>query len=64
MLLTQTVTMKMMSTRTATHFRLPLEAKGVVLASLQDEVEEAVEYARTYLNISQIKYRKVWYKLS
>ena len=29
----------------ATHFRLPLEAKGVLLDSLQDEVEEAVEYA-------------------
>ena len=29
----------------ATHFRLPLEAKGVSLATLQDEIEEAVEYA-------------------
>jgi len=29
----------------ATHFRLPLEAKGVSLATLQDEDEEAIEYA-------------------
>ena len=28
----------------ASHFRLPLEAKGVVIATLQDEVEEAVEF--------------------
>ena len=47
----------------ATHFRLPLEAKGVSLISLPDEVEEAVEYARTYLDINRTEYRKVWYKL-
>lgn len=47
----------------ATHFRLPLEAKGVSLVSLQDEVEEAVEYTRTYLDISGTEYRKVRYKL-
>ena len=27
------------------HFRLPLEAKGVSICSLSDEVEEIVEYA-------------------
>ena len=48
----------------AMHFRLPLEAKGVSLVSLQDEVEEAVEYARTYLAIHRTEYRKVWYKLN
>ena len=47
----------------ATHFRLPLEAKGVSLISLQDEIEEAVEYTRTYLDINCTEYRKVWYKL-
>lgn len=47
----------------ASHFRLPLETKGVSLFSLQDEVEEAVEYARAYLDISHTEYRKVWYKL-
>ena len=47
----------------ATHFRVPLESKGVSLAALQDEVEEAVEYARMYLDISRTEYRKVWYKL-
>ena len=29
----------------STHFRLPLEAKGVSFVTLQDEVEEAVDYA-------------------
>lgn len=29
----------------ATHFRLPLEAKGIALATLQDEAENVVEYA-------------------
>ena len=47
----------------ATHFRVPLEAKGVSLATLQDEVEEAVEYARAYLDIDRTEYRKVWYKM-
>ena len=43
----------------ATHFRLPLEVKGVSLATLQDEIKEAVEYARTYLDINRTGYRKV-----
>ena len=47
----------------ATHFREPLEAKGLLVFTLPDEVEEIVEYARTYLSISQTPYRKVWYKL-
>ena len=45
------------------HFRKPLEAKGVTLASFQDEIEEIVPYARKYLNISSEGYQKVWYKL-
>ena len=44
----------------STHFRLPLEAKGVSFLSLQDEAEEVIDCARTYLNICQIEYRKVW----
>ena len=47
----------------ATHFRLPLEAKGIALATLQDEAENVVEYARAYLDISRTPYPKVWYKL-
>ena len=47
----------------AAHFRLPLEAKGVSLSGLQDEIEETVEYAGVYLDISRTEYRKVWYKL-
>ena len=45
------------------HFRDPLEAKGVNLASIQDEVEEIVPYARKYLSIDQEGYQKVWFKL-
>ena len=43
----------------SSHFRLPLEVKGVSFVSLQ----EVVDYARTYQNISQTEYRKVWYTL-
>ena len=45
------------------HFREPLEAKGVVLAGIQDEIEEIVQYARKYLGIEQEGYQKIWYKL-
>ena len=34
-----------------------------MIASLQDEVEDAVEYARSYLDIDCLEYRKIWYKL-
>ena len=44
-------------------FRAPLEARGVDLTSILDEVEDIVEYARTYLRISTDSYRKVWYQL-
>ena len=47
----------------ATHFRLPLEAKGIALATLQCKAENVVEYARAYLDISRTPYTKVWYKL-
>ena len=32
------------------HFRVPLEAKCVSLSTIQDEVEEAVHYARSFLS--------------
>ena len=44
-------------------FRVPLEAKGVNLSSLHDEIEEVVDHARRYLSIDKICYQKVWYKL-
>ena len=47
----------------ALYFQIPLEAKGVVIASLLDEVEDAVECARRYLDIPRTEYQKVWYKL-
>ena len=33
----------------STHFREPLEAASVNLASIQDKIEEVVDYARNYL---------------
>ena len=44
-------------------FRDPLEAKGVNLSSLHDEIEEIVDHARRYLSIDKVCYQKVWYKL-
>ena len=44
-------------------FRAPLESKGVSLEMIQDELEEVVDYARTYLPIGTESYRRVWYKL-
>ena len=46
-----------------TAFRAPLESKGVTLETIQDELEEAVGYARRYLRIGTESYRKIWYKL-
>ena len=44
-------------------FREPLEAKGAVLAEIQDELEEVVEYARRYLSLDRNGYHNTWYKL-
>ena len=47
----------------SSHFREPLEAAGVSLASIQDEIEEAVDNARNYLRIGSESYQKIWYRL-
>ena len=47
----------------ATTFHEPLEAVGVSLLVLQDEITEIVEYTRSYLSIEREDYHKVWYKL-
>ena len=47
----------------STQFRDPLEAAGVNVSSLHDEIEDAVEYARNYLSLESTHYRKVWYNL-
>ena len=47
----------------ATTFHEPLDAVGVSLLVLQDEITEVVEYARNYLSIERENYHKVWYKL-
>jgi hypothetical protein len=44
----------------ATTFREPLEAVGVNLLVLQDQITEVVEYAQSYLSDA---YHKVWHKL-
>ncbi len=49
--------------RIATTYREPLEAVGVNLLVLQDQITEIVEYARNYLSIEREEYHKVWYKL-
>ncbi len=46
-----------------TIFRDPLEAKGACLSSLDDELEEAVQFCRKYLDVQLEDYMKVWYKL-
>ena len=49
----------------ASTFKEPLEAVGVNLLVLQDQITEVVEYARSYmyLSIETEAYHKVWYKL-
>lgn len=44
-------------------FLAPLEAKSVAIESIQDEVEEAVDYARKYLLSGTDSYKTTWYKL-
>ena len=38
-------------------------ATGVNIPSMQDEIEDAVVYARSYLGIETTDHRKVWYHL-
>ena len=44
-------------------FRAPLQAKGVDLTAILGEIEDIIEYARTYLRIGSESYRKIWYQL-
>ena len=46
-----------------TIFREPLEAKDACIFSLQDELDEIVDFYRKYLENQAEDYRKVWYKL-
>ena len=41
----------------------PLEARGVSLSSLLDDIEDAIDYARRYLALESTNYRKVSYSL-
>ena len=47
----------------STCFWEPLEAAGVNLACIQDEIKDAVDYARNYLRIGSESYQKIWYRL-
>ena len=44
-------------------FRQPLEAKGGTLFTIDDEVDEIVDYCRSYVNYTVDNYRRVWYTL-
>lgn len=46
-----------------TLFRVPLEARGADLATLDDEIENTVDYARQFLGLETTDYRKVWFSL-
>ena len=46
-----------------TVFREPLNAKNTCIFSLQDEIDEVVDFYRKYLEIQAEDYKKVWYKL-
>ena len=41
----------------SSQFRNPFEATGVNVSSLQDEIEDAVEYAQQYLSLESTPYR-------
>ncbi len=43
------------------HFREPLDVVCANLASIQDEVEEVIDYARKYLSIQSESYLKIWH---
>ncbi len=44
-------------------FMNPLEAQSVTLFILVDEIEDTVDYARSYLTLETTDYRKIWYSL-
>ena len=44
-------------------FHQPLKSQKINLLTLQDEIEDAVDYARMYLSLESTNYRKVWYLL-
>ena len=44
-------------------FRAPLEAKGMCAVSVQDELEDVVDFARKYLPLGTLGYRNIWFKL-
>ena len=47
----------------SSNFRNPLEATGVDIPSLHDEMKDVVIFAWEYLSIETTDYRKEWYNL-
>ena len=45
------------------HFQASLEVYEVDLSSILDETEDAVLYARHYLNIQKESYKRIWFLL-
>ena len=45
------------------HFRKPCEAKGITIATFQNEIEDIVDYACKYIDINSSLYQKAWYNL-
>ena len=45
-------------------FRAPLEAKGVDLSSIDDEVDDMMRYARSYLRLRRDSHHQVWCQLA
>ncbi len=40
-----------------------LKTKGMCVASVQDELEDVVDFARKYLPLGIMGYQKIWFKL-
>ena len=45
-------------------FRAPLKAKSVDLSSIDDEVNDMLRYARSYLRLRRDSHHQVWYQLA
>ena len=45
-------------------FRAPLDAKGVDLTSITEEVDGMIKYARRYLRVDKDSYRRVWFQIA
>ena len=49
--------------RLAEHFRLPLEKAGTIIDEVHSEFECLLQYATSYIALSTLDYRAVWWRL-